>query len=279
MHLLMILLATIIAGTLRQVILPNHRNWQIYWLKSLFLFVFPPLLLLTTAIAIIFMGHHGAMLGLAIGWYGYSLALFLLIYSAVKLIQLAYQGYRTIKKIENYPYQQIAGAKAKLLNTSFPYSAEIGFWQSQLVISQGLIDTLDEQHLQAVIAHEQAHYYYRDTFWFFWLGWLKQVFIWLPNTKVLWEELLFLREIRADNRAKQQIDPILLAESLLSVAKAPLIPPQILTANLSCTVYPDRLSARIDALLEENNKSDYNLGYWWNSIIFLLALIPLLTVP
>jgi Zn-dependent protease with chaperone function len=50
------------------------------------------------------------------------------------------------------------------------------------------------------LAHEQAHAHYRDTFWFFWLNVLTS---WLPHTEALWQEILFLREIRADEKAKE----------------------------------------------------------------------------
>jgi len=74
------------------------------------------------------------------------------------------------------------------------------------------LDTLDNAHLDAVIAHEQAHFYW-DTFWFFWLGWVLHCHC--CNTESLWQELLILREVRADHWAAQQVDPLLLAESLL----------------------------------------------------------------
>ncbi len=44
---------------------------------------------------------------------------------------------------------------------------------------------------------------HRDTFWFFWLGWLGRIVPFLPNTEILWQELLTLREIRAAPWAKK----------------------------------------------------------------------------
>ena len=79
------------------------------------------------------------------------------------------------RKFSTYQRQPIVGKTARILETDFLYSAQIGFWQSELVVSQGLLKSLDSEHLNAVLAHEQAHVYYRDTFWFFWLGWLRTI--------------------------------------------------------------------------------------------------------
>ena len=95
-----------------------------------------------------------------------------------------------------------------------------------------MLDALDRPHLDAVLAHEQAHVYYRDTFWFFWLGWIRSFTIWLPNTEAVWQELLLLRELRADRQATEQVDFLLLAESLLIVAQNPLLASPAISANL-----------------------------------------------
>jgi Zn-dependent protease with chaperone function len=93
------------------------------------------------------------------------------------------------------------GEHSRVLDNPIPFSALIGFWQPELIVSQGLLNTLDQDHLEAVFKHEQGHYYYRDTFWFFWLGWVRSISAWLPNTEALWQELLLLREMRADRWA------------------------------------------------------------------------------
>jgi Zn-dependent protease with chaperone function len=56
------------------------------------------------------------------------------------------------------------------METPALFSAIIGFWHPEFVVSTGLLKTLDQVHIEAVIAHEKAHYYYRDTFGFFWAG-------------------------------------------------------------------------------------------------------------
>ena len=161
--------------------------------------------------------------------------------------------------------------------TDFPYSAQVGFWNCELVVSEGLLNSLDREHLNAVLAHEQAHVYYRDTFWFFWLGWLRYLTSWLPNTEAWWQELLLLWELRADRKAAEQIDSILLAESLLRVAQDTLQDVSILCANFSCTVPRTRLAERIDCLLDETPL--ISSSPWWSWSWTILLFIPLLTIP
>jgi Zn-dependent protease with chaperone function len=277
MHLIMLLTALVIAWIIRCPELNSNCNWVQRWQRSLFVFLFSPLLLLTTAIAIICMGFRGEMLGMKASWLSYFIALSFIGWAGILLLKHAYQGYLSLQELSKYKPQLVDGTTARLLKLDLPYSAQIGFWQPQLVISQGLLNTLKAEQLAAVIAHEQAHLYYRDTFWFFWLGWLRSFTFWLPQTQALWQELLLLREIRADRKATETIDPLLLAESLLTVAQAPFKTAELLEATFSCTMPRNRLLERIELLLEDTDAS-YSINWWsWSWLVFLL--MPLFTVP
>ncbi len=166
---------------------------------------------------------------------------------------------------------------ARLLENPTLFIAQIGFWQPELLVSQGLLHKLQPEHLDAVLRHEQAHHYYRDTFWFFWLGWIRCCSAWLPNTESLWQELLLLREIRADSWAAKRVDPLLVAESLLMVVSASVMPSANFSAAFNCAVLRNRLQERIDTLLEE---VDYpTSSSIWTWIWVILALLPMATVP
>ena len=277
MHLLMIVISFGIAWLLRLYRIPSQQTWIGRWHQGLFLFLFPPLLLLTTAISVISMGFRGEMLGIQASWLSYLISVTFILLAGFWLLRLAYQGYQSCQKVRTYQCRSIVGKIARILETDFPYSAQIGFWQSELVISQGLLQALDSEHLSAVLAHEQAHVYYHDTFWFFWLGWLRHLTAWLPNTEALWQELLLLRELRADRKAAEQIDSILLAESLLQVAQNTVRENSLLCANFSCTVPKNRLEERIDFLLDDNNLIPS--FSWWNWSWIILLFIPVLTIP
>lgn len=275
--LMMVAIATAI---LLRLLLTQRCLKNSHWLAVLSLLIIPPLLLITTAVAIVTMGPYGHMVTPLEGWLSYGTAWIFLAISAGWLIYLSWQARISIKHIQKYPQQLVQDVSSRILDADTVFSAQIGLWSSEMVMSQGLLDTLDSNHLAAVVAHEQAHYYYRDTFWFFWLGWLRQLSSWLPYTDVLWQELLLLREIRADNWATQSVDRLTLAEALVQVIAAPLSP--VTVANFSCTAPSSRLSRRIDALLED---SDYGFTLRWSWVTYsccagiVLGLGPLLSIP
>ena len=274
MHSIVVLSVIITAWTIRYRTIYRSQSWSERWHQALFLFLFPALLILTTAIAILYMGCHGAMLGMKAGSLGCIISASLILFSWGCLMKLAYRGNSSIRQLAGFQQQNINGTTARIIPADLPYSAQIGFWQPELVVSTGLLDCLDREHLAAVIAHEQAHLYYRDTFWFFWLGWIRSFTFWLPKTEVLWQELLLLRELRADRQAAEKVDFLAIAESLVIVAKAPLEPS--LCASLNHAAIGDRLNERIDALLEETESLPVNGWQNWNWLC-LLAL-PLLTI-
>ena len=266
------------------------------WHRAIIAFVVPPLLLIATAIAIISMGtatgYHP--------WEGklsYGISAAFIASSLVIWGHLSWAAIKTRLEVSRIPYQTIeAGSmlstdsrttqnaakkgkvQGRVLNTPTLFSAQVGLWSSELVISQGLIDHLDDTHLAAVLAHESGHAHYRDTFWFFWLGGLRRVTAWLPHSEDLWQELLLLREVRADRWAAQSVDTLVLAESLMSVITAPLVPSEAICPGFSCAAPHSRLAQRIDALLESPAAEGFGLtGFQWGAIA--LSLMPLLTIP
>jgi Zn-dependent protease with chaperone function len=275
MHWFTIAIGLSLALISRAFVRPTPLTWNLRWQKALFLFIFPPLLLLSSSVALIWMGPTGAMVGYWEGWLSYILALIFLAIAIVCWCQCCWQGLKTFQNIQHYAQIQINGEIARLIDLSIPYSARMGFWHSELVVSQGLLDRLEESHLRAIIAHERAHGYYRDTFWFFWLGWLRRFTSWLPHTNWLWQELLMLREIRADRYALDLVEPLMLAETLLLMVNTSFEQEEFFSAAFSAIAPPHRLEQRINAILtpEETIESSYQI------LSFLTALFLLLLIP
>ncbi|NJM96794.1 MAG: M48 family metalloprotease [Phormidesmis sp. RL_2_1] len=309
MHLHMIGLALAIAigsRMLNRTTMADSRHLPTRWHLSLIMFVVPPLLLLATAVAVVVMGPSTAHL-----WEGqlsYGLSLSFIVVAVGLWIHLARLVSQTLREVQRYPRQQIKAFSSdavpedavpddavsedavpdlvtgRVLNVATVFSAQIGLWSSELVISEGLLRHLDEQHLAAVLAHEAGHAHYRDTFWFFWLGGLRRLTAWLPQTEALWQELLLLREMRADCWAAQRVDTLVLAESLMSVITAPLIENEAICASFSCAAPRSRLAQRVDALLDsdDNIQRALAIGGWghpWPWLAIALSLSPLLTIP
>ena len=289
MHLQMIGLSIAIAiatRVLSQILIASQflivpaYQWSFRWTRTLTAFVAPPLLLLTTAIAVLTMGpsssHH------LDGWLSYLLS-FAFILGALALwaklswLSLMMRHYA----IQNYPIRTIqtthGTTASRFIDSTAVYCARVGLWSSELILSQGLLDCLDAEHLRAVIAHEDGHAHYRDTFWFFWLGGLRRLTSWLPYTETLWQELMLLREIRADRWAARSVDALVLAESLLSVIQAPLIMAEETCPGFSWPTSQSRLNQRVDALLSEDIKSLKILPEHWLAVA--LSFTPLLAIP
>lgn len=256
-------------------------TWQMRWHRALFCFVLPPLLVVTTAIAVLCMGAEGQMIGLQAGYVSYAIALIFLIYSIFRSGQLALIGWQSLQKLQKLVInsETVNGSDSmQLLNIPMLFAAQIGFWKSKLFVSQGLLDTLDAEHLEAVLLHERAHAHYHDTFWFFWLGCLRQIIPWLPNTQELWEELLLLRELRADRWAAQYLDGLLLAESLLEMVSHNMLPSETFAAAFGSSNTSDRLEERINFLLAEPeplSKVSWRSLFWLGFSLLPLAVLPL----
>lgn len=283
MHLIMILTALGLAGVWRyKYSFYSQSTWNQRWHQVLLLFLLPPLLMTMTAVSVLYMGADDKpMFWQWQGRFSYLVVSGLLGLAVISLLKLAYQSWQLRQRIRACPQITLLGKRSRVVNNPLPFSALVGFWQPELIVTEGLLGTLDREHLEAVFQHEQGHYYYRDTFWFFWLGWVRSYTAWLPRTEALWQELLLLREIRADYWAAQQVDPLLLAESLLKVVSTVAVPPDSCCAAFSCaaerSAKGDRTSIRIDALLApEPLEQPTNLWSWsW----LLLAFLPLVVVP
>ncbi|MEO1621431.1 MAG: M56 family metallopeptidase [Cyanobacteria bacterium J06632_3] len=295
MHSHMLVLAAVLAYLSRlpsQWLIHSPQPWTSRWASTLSAFVVPPLFLLTTAIAIVMMGPNGPLP--LEGWVSFGVSSIFLVVALSYWVYLSWVAVSLRKQLRQYPRQSITTASqtvvGRVTQATSIFSAQVGFWSSELVVSQGLLDELDDEHLEAVLAHEAGHDYYRDTFWFFWLGGLRRLTRWLPYTDELWQELLLLREMRADRWATRSVDKVVLAEALMNAVTASITTPMGMAesvheeaayAGLSFSMPRCRLARRIDALLAEDEASTYTASllpqkHW---LAITLSLSPLLTIP
>jgi Zn-dependent protease with chaperone function len=277
MHVFIVFAAILVALFSRLIWTISSADWNTRWRNALGTFLFAPLLLLTSAIAVFWMGPLGQMVHWWDGWGSYFLAVGFLAVAIVLGAQLMAEAQRSLKQVREMQPEMIQDIPVRLLESPTPFIAQVGLWNPELVISEGLLETLDDEHLTVAITHEQAHRYYRDTFWFFWLGWLRRLTRWLPNTETLWQELMVLRELRADRWAVQRVDNLLLAEALLAVVSASQVAETPWSAALSDGLIKNRLNERIDALLDESEPLP-ELG--WSTWMWLaIAFLPFAVVP
>ncbi|MGA1622568.1 MAG: M56 family metallopeptidase [Synechocystis sp.] len=277
MHSVLFLLAVALAWGIRY----GTKFWpgRLSWGAALAAFALPPLMLITTSGAIVVMGC-GEMFGVPARMGSHLLAWLFLGWTTVCFLDLAWQTIKTLRSVQDQPQTCYQGQTMRLLATEFPYSAQIGLWSPELVVSQGLLHRLSPTHLAAVLAHENAHITYRDTLTFFVLGGLRRLTAWLPQTEALWQELLWQRECRADRKAAESCDPLVLAEALALVAQA-AITEEVMPLAVPFHSQEARLLARIDQLLAPPSQvmATPLTRYWISFSVLAIALGPLLFIP
>jgi Zn-dependent protease with chaperone function len=265
-------------------------SWGDRWHRARLALVVPPLLLLTSTGAILLMGPVGAMVGTWEGWLTYAIAALIWVWAVGQLGRRLVLSGRTWQRLRQLPTQP-GPIPFRIIADPWPFSAAIGFWNAEIAASQGLLDTLDAPHLAAVLAHEQAHQHHRDPFWFFWLGWLRDLLPGFPHTDALWAELLLLRELRADAIARQQCGALVVAEALLQVVSGGTVNPAAPAWSGSVGFDGagpdeggDRLEERIDALLAPipittRTQKITTTAQFQVGLVLLLILLPLTIVP
>ncbi|MGL5035716.1 MAG: M56 family peptidase, partial [Microcystaceae cyanobacterium] len=87
------------------------------------------------------------------------------------------------------------------------------------------------------------------------------------------------RELRADQKAVEKVDPLVLAESLLLVAQHNQQITHLSGLESICAAFQsERLTLRINGLLEPSSQSCLT-NTAWAKLFWLLALIPLIFIP
>lgn len=294
MHLNLLSLALAVAVGLRwlsQSLGMGRGSWQRRWSLSLGCFALPPLLLLSTTLAIVIMGLRGQMWGMPVGDWSYGVSLGFL-GLALGRLGLEFRSLRQTQHLmQTYaPLPPLLTDGVPLVGRLLPhdqlFAGQVGWWRSQLLLSQGVLDQFSGEPLGAIVAHEQAHGHYRDCFWFFWLNWLGQLTPGLPQTEPLWQELLLLREHRADAWAAQRTNALVLAETLVSFVQhcrqTSIQDSPVGLMALSDRRAFHRLEERVEALVQlQSQVSLVSSGSWGVGLAWGLVAIalPLITIP
>lgn len=91
-----------------------------------------------------------------------------------------------------------------------------------IFLSQSARNRLDDEELEAVLAHELAHLKRRDLAMALFATWMRDAFFFLPACRKLWESVLDEREVEADRLAVGLTGrPLALASALLKFGADP----------------------------------------------------------
>ncbi len=283
------------------------RSWRERWSWAIGAIVVPALWFMIAVLAVGVMGTHGTMFGYSVSAIGLWFSGSLLATITVLLIVLLGRSWQIQRELQHYPSTAFTSPKLgqtlEIRTIASPswFAGQVGIVTPELTIGRSLLTSLAPEQLEAIVAHECAHAHYHDTLIFFLLGWLRRWTSWLPQTRDIWHELILLRELRADRWAAQYVDPLLLAETLLTVARsAQTSSAQTATGTptiagigfhdfASVDSFETRINALIDHEIEPDTPPSMSLdschrddrltltidGWLWA----VLACFPLLAVP
>lgn len=198
-------------------------------------------------------------LALAVGIAKAALAL-LLNYRLIRRFGYLQEDYRGILSLvaELARAAGISPPAVVLIDLPLGQAFVSGFWQPVLILSRPLLDSLDEEELAAVLAHEIAHCRRSDNRLTWVLVLLRDLLLFTglsPLVFAYWEQL---KERLADREAAELgVDPLALAQALLKVRRQlqPLGGWRLALDNflpLSHLSGKGKLQQRIEALLAES---------------------------
>jgi Zn-dependent protease with chaperone function len=282
MHSSLLLITGVIAVVWRWRWRSSTRSWQARWQSALVAFCLPPLMVMLAAGAVLSMGHHGTMMGWSVSPVGCWVSLAVLAWLGSVGAYTLGRAMQTALRLRQYATVVLpSGGQARYLDIDLPMAAQVGLWQSSLLVSRGWLEQLPPAEQHAMLAHEQAHAAYHDPLCFLGLGMIRRFSGWLPSTPALWEELLLLREMRADRRAAEISDPLLLAELLVKLSRQMTLSTQGCTPDLEpCLGFNEaqslsRLEQRVNALLEPNPMAEPARLGPRALILLMVAVLPL----
>lgn len=231
-----------------------YDPWPRRWMVTLWVFCLPPLMLLVAAATVLVMGHHGTMMGRGVSPLGCWLGLAILGWGVTVMAVAVVRALHSQRRWRQYDLIELPdGGQARCLETPLPVVAQVGLGRSSLIVSRGWLDQLTPSEQRATLAHEQAHGDHHDPLGFLILGMVRRFSFWLPHTQSLWEDLLLLREIRADQAAARHSDPLLLAELLVKLSRQISLAGQDPASGAWVSFNPDssteRLELRVMALI------------------------------
>ncbi|GAB4217905.1 MAG: M56 family metallopeptidase [Synechococcales cyanobacterium] len=254
---------------------PWNRRWQ----QALWAFAMPPLLIVITAMAVVWMGQGGMMAAGLGGSLSYGAAVGIMILAGLVLIAALGLGWWSEQQIRQFPQETVDSVPVRVMDSERLWAAQVGWCQPSLALSRATLERLNPSQLKAVMLHEQAHAYFRDPVLFMGLGWLRRLTWFLPRTETLWQELVLLRELRADRWTATHHDGLSLAEALWLFAADGH--EALRGVGIGLLDSSGQWEHRLEALLappaeDETEHPIVNPCPWW---MWMWLLLPLCTIP
>lgn len=150
----------------------------------------------------------------------------------------------TSRLIDRLQLESPRGARIEVVDGETPFAITLGYIRPRIALSSSLVETLDEQELEAVIRHEFVHADRRDPLRVLCAEFFRAGLPFVPALLYLLEQFRLRKEIEADAAVVRHMgSPAPLASALGKVIAGMRDVPSFEGAGLNPT------EARIDALL------------------------------
>lgn len=120
------------------------------------------------------------------------------------------ETFRTVKNTTQFlnqvTHNYSPSLNCRILPTKRIYAFTAGLMRSQVFVSQGLTETLNNAELKAVLLHEQHHQKTHDPLRKLIIQFIRSATPWLPFKKAIFQNYDVLTEISADLHAKSTLD-------------------------------------------------------------------------
>jgi len=150
------------------------------------------------------------------------------------------------------------------------FSFCVGLISPRVVITTGLIDSLSDRELEAVLLHEQAHIQNYDPLKMVFGKTIASMFFFLPIFAELNKNMITVNELLADNWTIQRQQT---SAFIKGAMKKILVAPQMNIAEVPAISNPDTLEVRIYRLVNLNIKHTFYLS--WASIVTTILFLAL----
>ncbi|MDQ3876805.1 MAG: M48 family metalloprotease, partial [Actinomycetota bacterium] len=144
----------------------------------------------------------------------------------------------------------IATPEVRVLPDGVSGAFAVGAFRGRILLSRDLLDELDDEELDAILAHEIAHLQAHDVHLVFAAGMLRDMVAWNPFAHIAFRRLQADRELEADRRAAEMTgSPLAVASGLVRVCEVLTGKERAATPTLAALHPRARVSRRVDRLL------------------------------